>query len=238
MNELLQTYAHLLPERTPVLAQLLTDSFWELLPPIIELTIPIAAASFVLGLAIALAAAIARFKAVPVLSKAASVYVWLVRGTPLLVQLFVVFFGLPSLDILIDPVPAAIAVFSLNVGAYASEILRGALEGVPRGQWAAGRSLGLTEAQILRVIVLPQAMRSATPALMNTLVSLVKDTSLASSITVTEMFMATQKLVAYYYEPMALYIEVGVIYLIFSTVLTWVQRWGEKKLSAYGAQKE
>lgn len=134
MNELLQTYAHLLPERTPVLAQLLTDSFWELLPPIIELTIPIAAASFVLGLAIALAAAIARFKAVPVLSKAASVYVWLVRGTPLLVQLFVVFFGLPSLDILIDPVPAAIAVFSLNVGAYASEILRGALEGVPRGQ--------------------------------------------------------------------------------------------------------
>lgn len=230
MNELLQTYAHLLPERTPVLAQLLTDSFWELLPPIIELTIPIAAASFVLGLAIALAAAIARFKAVPVLSKAASVYVWLVRGTPLLVQLFVVL----SLDILIDPVPAAIAVFSLNVGAYASEILRGALEGVPRGQWAAGRSLGLTEAQILRVIVLPQAMRSATPALMNTLVSLVKDTSLASSITVTEMFMTAQQIAARTYEPFWLYAEAAVLYLAICTVLTGVQMMLEERLRVPG----
>lgn len=234
MNELLQTYARLLPERTPVLAQLLTDSFWELLPPIIELTIPIAAASFVLGLAIALAAAIVRFKAVPVLSKAASVYVWLVRGTPLLVQLFVVFFGLPSLDILIDPVPAAIAVFSLNVGAYASEILRGALEGVPRGQWAAGRSLGLTEAQILRVIVLPQAMRSATPALMNTLVSLVKDTSLASSITVTEMFMTAQQIAARTYEPFWLYAEAAVLYLAICTVLTGVQMMLEQRLRVPG----
>lgn len=234
MNELLQTYAHLLPERAPALAELLANSFWELLPPIVELTIPITAASFVLGLAMALAAAIVRFKAVPVLSTVASVYVWLVRGTPLLVQLFVVFFGLPSLDILIDPVPAAIAVFALNVGAYASEILRGAIEGVPRGQWAAGRSLGLTEAKILRLIVLPQAMRSATPALMNTLVSLVKDTSLASSITVTEMFMTAQQIAARTYEPFWLYAEAAVLYLAICTVLTGVQMVLEKRLRVPG----
>jgi len=116
--------------------------------------------------------------------------------------------------------------------------MRAALESVPVGQMEAGYCVGMSYLQVMRRIVLPQALRTAFPPLSNSLIAMVKDTSLAANITVTEMFMATQKLVAYYYEPMALYIEVGVIYLIFSTVLTWVQRWGEKKLSAYGAQKE
>ena len=165
-------------------------------------------------------------------------YITLFTGTPLLVQLFVVFYGLPSLGIILDPFPAAVIVFSINEGAYCAETMRAALESVPVGQMEAGYCVGMSYLQVMRRIVLPQALRTAFPPLSNSLIAMVKDTSLAANITVTEMFMATQKLVAYYYEPMALYIEVGVIYLIFSTVLTWVQRWGEKKLSAYGAQKE
>lgn len=98
----------------------------------------------------------------------------------------------------------------------------------------AGQCVGLTYLQTIFRIVLPQAMRTAFPPLSNSLISMVKDTSLAANITVTEMFMVTQRIVARTYEPLLLYLEVGLIYLIFSTVLTWVQRFGEKKLASYG----
>ena len=133
----------------------------------------------------------------------------------------------------IDPFPAAVLVFSVNEGAYCAETIRGALESIPAGQLEGGRCLGLSWFQTVRGVILPQALRSAFPALSNSLISMVKDTSLAANITVTEMFMVTQRINARVYEPLVLYIEVGVIYLMFSTVLTWLQRWGEKKLGAY-----
>ena len=92
--------------------------------------------------------------------------------------------------------------------------------------------------QIMRRIVLPQAFRTAFPPLSNSLIGMVKDTSLAANITVTEMFMVTQRIVARTYEPLALYIEVGLIYLIFSTILTKLQRVGEKRLNSYGKQED
>ena len=218
--------------------QILSDSFTQLLIPGICVTIPLTLISFAIGLIVAVAIALIRTAKTPVLEPLARIYVWIFRGTPALVQLFVIFFGLPSIGIVIDAFPSAVIAFSLNVGAYASEALRAAISAVPKGQLEAGLCVGMSWTQTMFRIVLPQALRTAFPPLSNSLIAMVKDTSLAANITVTEMFMATQKLVAYYYEPMALYIEVGVIYLIFSTVLTWVQRWGEKKLSAYGAQKE
>ena len=217
---------------------ILVDSFGKILLPGLTVTIPLTAISFTLALIIAVAVALVQFAHVPVLQRLARFYIWVIRGTPVLVQLFVVFYGLPGVGILIEPFPAAVLVFSINEGAYCAETIRAALESVPKGQMEAGQCVGMSYLQIIRRIILPQALRTAFPPLSNSLIAMVKDTSLAANITVTEMFMATQKLVAYYYEPMALYIEVGVIYLIFSTVLTWVQRWGEKKLSAYGAQKE
>ena len=217
---------------------ILVDSFGKILLPGLTVTIPLTAISFTLALIIAVAVALVQFAHVPVLQRLARFYIWVIRGTPVLVQLFVVFYGLPGVGILIEPFPAAVLVFSINEGAYCAETMRAALESVPVGQMEAGYCVGMSYLQVMRRIVLPQALRTAFPPLSNSLIAMVKDTSLAANITVTEMFMATQKLVAYYYEPMALYIEVGVIYLIFSTVLTWVQRWGEKKLSAYGAQKE
>ena len=161
----------------------------------------------------------------------------MVRGTPLLVQLFVVFYGMTDVGILLDPFPAAVLVFAINEGAYCAETMRAALESVPAGQIEAGYCVGMSYMQIMRRIVLPQALRTAFPPLSNSLIAMVKDTSLASNITVMEMFMATQRIAARTYEMLPLYCEVAVIYLMFSTVLTFVQRWGEKKLSAYGGRR-
>ena len=151
----------------------------------------------------------------------------------LLVQLFVVFYGLPNIGILISPFPAAVLVFALNEGAYCAETIRAALEAVPKGQLEAGNCVGMTYLQTMRRIILPQAMRTAFPPLSNSLIAMVKDTSLAANITVTEMFMVTQRIVARTYEPLVLYMEVGLIYLLFSTVLTKLQRAGEKRLGTH-----
>lgn len=218
--------------------EILADSFWKILLPGFTVTIPLTLISFALAMVIATAAALIQFARVPLLTPLARVYIWIVRGTPLLVQLYVIFFGLPRLGVVLEPLPAAVIVFALNTGAYDAETIRAALESVPRGQLEAGECAGLTYAQTMRRIVLPQAMRTAFPSLSNSLISLVKDTSLAANITVAEMFMTTQRIVARTYEPLALYIEVGVIYLIFSTALTALQRAGEKRLNTYQKREE
>ena len=212
---------------------LLIDSFPKILLPGLTATIPLTVISFAIALVIATVTALIQFAKVPVLNKLARFYIWIIRGTPLLVQLFVIFFGLPKVGVVLSPFPAAVIVFAINTGAYDAETVRAALESVPRGQLEAGECAGLTYWQTMRRIVLPQAMRTAFPSLSNSLIALVKDTSLAANITVAEMFMTTQRIVARTYEPLALYIEVGLIYLLFSTVLTWLQGWGEKKLNVY-----
>lgn len=215
------------------LIELLVESFWQILLPGLTMTIPLTAISFAIALVIAVAVALVQFAKVPVVRQIARFYIWVIRGTPLLVQLFVVFYGMPNIGILIDPFPAAVIVFSINEGAYMAEIIRAALESVPAGQMEAGRCVGMTYLQTMRRIILPQAMRTAFPSLSNSLISMIKDTSLAANITVTEMFMATQRIVARTYEPLALYIEVGLIYLLFCTVLTKLQSVGEKRLNAH-----
>lgn len=195
---------------------------------------PLTIISFSLALVIAVVAALVQFANIQGLKQIARFYIWIFRGTPLLVQLFVVFFGLSRVGIVLDPFPAAVIVFSLNEGAYCAETIRAALESVPKGQLEAGLCAGLSYLQTIFRIVLPQAMRTGFPPLSNSLISMVKDTSLAANITVTEMFMVTQRIVARTYEPLLLYLEVGLIYLIFSTVLTKLQAVGEKKLGSYG----
>ena len=217
---------------------LMADSFGKILIPGLTMTIPLTAISFSLALVIAVVVALVQFANVRVLKQLARFYIWVIRGTPLLVQLYVVFFGLPNVGITLEPFPAAIIVFSINTGAYAAETVRAALEAVPVGQIEAGECVGMSYLQVMRRIVLPQAMRTAFPSLANSLISLMKDTSLAANITVTEMFMATQRIAARTYEHLALYIEVALIYLLFSTVLTKLQRVGEKRLSAYQSRKE
>ena len=200
---------------------ILLDSFWKIFLPGLKVTIPLTVISFSIALVIATAMAMVQFANIKGLRQIARFYIWIFRGTPLLVQLFVVFYGLPRAGILIDPFPAAVLVFSLNEGAYSAETMRAALEAVPAGQLEAGYCVGMSYLQIMRRIILPQAMRTAFPPLSNSLIAMVKDTSLAANITVTEMF-----------------IEVGLIYLLFSTVLTKLQGIGEKKLSTYQKKGE
>lgn len=213
---------------------ILIDSFWKILLPGLKVTIPLTVIAFSLAMIIAVIMALIQFANVKVFKHLARFYIWVIRGTPLLVQLFIVFYGLPKVGIVLAPFPSAVIVFSINEGAYGAEIIRAALESVPKGQMEAGYCVGMSYLQIIRRIILPQALRTAFPSLSNSLIAMVKDTSLAANITVAEMFMATQRIVARTYEPLALYCEVGLIYLMFSTILTKLQRVGEKKLDFYG----
>lgn len=216
------------------LVNILLESFPKMLLPGIKVTIPLTAISFSVALVIAVIAAMIQVAKVPVLRQLVRFYIWVVRGTPLLVQLYVVFFGLPNLGVVLEPFPTAVLVFSINEGAYCAETMRAAIESIPKGQMEAGACVGMTWLQTMRHVVLPQAFRTAFPPLSNSLISMLKDTSLAANITVMEMFMVTQRIASRYYEHLALYIEVALIYLLFCTVLTKVQAVCEEKLAAYG----
>lgn len=209
---------------------ILQESFFKILIPGITYTIPLTLVSFAIGLFLAIVVALVQVSNVRILNPIVKFYVWVIRGTPLLVQIFIIFYGLPNAGIILDALPAAIIAFSLNVGAYASETLRAAILSVPLGQIEAGYSLGMNYFQVLRRIILPQAFKMSVPPLFNSFIGLVKDTSLAANITVTEMFMVTQRIAAKTFEPLALYCEVAVIYLIFCTVLSKVQHMAEKSL--------
>lgn len=217
---------------------LIVDSFGKILLPGLTMTIPLTVISFILALLIAIMVALVQFAQVRILTQLARFYIWIIRGTPLLVQMYVIFFGLPKIGIIIEPFLTAVIVFSVNEGAYVAETIRAALESVPKGQIEAGYCVGMSYRQIMKRIVLPQALRTAFPPLSNSVIALMKDTSLAANITVTEMFMATQRIVAVTYEPLILYLEVGFIYLIFSTVLTKLQRVGEKYLNTDEIRRE
>lgn len=158
----------------------------------------------------------------------ATVYVSMMRGTPLLVQVFIIYYGLPSIGISFEPLTAGVLALSLNAGAYISESLRGAIVGIGRGQWSAGYSLGLNYGQNLRYVVLPQALRLAVPSMSNTLISLIKDTSLVSVITVTELLLATKDVIATTFQPLPLYLAAAGIYWVLSLCLEHVQARLEK----------
>ncbi|KQT84067.1 cysteine ABC transporter permease [Aurantimonas sp. Leaf443] len=210
------------------------DSLWPLLRAGLVFTVPLAVLSFAFGLGIGFAVAVIRLFAPRPLAAIAAAYVWFIRGTPLLVQLFVIFYGLPSVGILIDAFPAALIGFSLSVGAYTSEIIRAALSSIPKGQWEAAYSIGMTPRQAMLRTIVPQAVRVAVPPLSNSFISLVKDTSLAAAITVPELFQEAQRVVAATYEPLILYIEAALIYLAFSSVLTLLQSRLERRFATYG----
>ena len=209
----------------------------KILIPGLTMTIPLTIIAFSIAMVIAVITALIQYANVPILKQLARFYIWVIRGTPLLVQLYVVFFGLPSIGFRVAAFPSAVAVFAVNEGAYCAETMRAAIESVPAGQLEAGFCVGMNYPQIMMRIVLPQAFRTAFPPLFNSLIGMVKDTSLAANITVAEMFFATQRIAGRTYQFMALYLELAIIYLMFSTVLTRVQAYGEKRLNSYGGNK-
>ena len=194
-------------------------------------TLLLAVASVFFGAIIGTLVAVTRLAKVPGLSQFATLYVSCMRGTPLLVQLFVIYFGLPSIGIQFDPISAGILGLSLNVGAYLSETIRGAINGVEHGQWNAARSLGLTQAQTLRYVIGPQALRLAVPSLSNSLISLIKDTSLVSVIAVGELMLATKEVIATTFQPFPLYLAAAGIYWAMSASFEKLQSKLEVRLN-------
>lgn len=213
------------------------ELFFSSLPPLllaaIKVSIPLAVISFIFGVGIAVITALARLSNNAILRFIFGFYVWIFRGTPLLVQLFIVFYGLPSVGVTLDVWACATIAFSLNVGAYASESVRAAILAVPKGQVEAAASLNMSSAQIFFHIIAPQAFRIAIPPLSNSFIALVKDTSLAASITMVDMFMVAQRIAARTYEPLLLYVEVALIYLVICTVLSGIQVILERKANVH-----
>jgi len=218
---------------------ILLDSFPKLLSYGVKVTLPLTALSFALALVIAVIVALIQYGKVKVLKEICRFYIWIIRGTPLLVQLYVVYYGLPSVGLMTRTraFDMAVLVFGFNEGAYMAESIRGALESVPQGQLEAGYCVGMSYLKIMWHVVLPQAFRTAFPTLSNSLISMLKGTSMASTITVTEMLAEAKIINGRVYETLALYVEVALIYLAFCTFLTWLQRIGEKKLASYGGEK-
>ena len=214
---------------------LVWSSFGPLVVGAVTGTIPLTLASFAIGLALALLVALMRLSRNTVMSGIARFYVSVIRGTPLLVQLFVIFYGLPTVGVKLDPWPSAIIAFSLNVGGYAAEVIRAAILSVPKGQWEAGHTIGMSRGQSLRRIILPQAARVSVPPLSNTFISLVKDTSLASLILVTELFRVAQQIAAFSQEFMVLYLEAALIYWVICLALSSGQSVLERRLDRYVA---
>ena len=211
-----------------------------MLEGLVKYSIPITLVTFVLGLIIALFTALMRISTSRVLRGIARFYISIIRGTPMIVQLFIIFYGIPELGRLITnnsenqwtlaPVVAAIIGLSLNVGAYASEIIRGGIISIPKGQTEAAYSIGMNYRQTVQRIILPQAIRVSVPALGNTFLSLIKDTSLLGFILVAEMFRKAQEVASTTYEYLTIYILVAILYWVVCFIISIVQNYYESYL--------
>ncbi|GAA2785837.1 ABC transporter substrate-binding protein/permease [Crossiella cryophila] len=213
--------------------EVLASTAWPMFVGLVEVTIPLTALSFAIGLVLALFVALARISAYRVLAGLARAFISIIRGTPLLLQLFIVFYGLPQLGLKFPPFAAAVIAFSLNVAGYAAEVVRSAILSVPKGQFEAAATIGLDYRKTLRRIILPQAARTAVPPLSNTLLSLVKDTSLGSVVLLTELFRQSQLAAAESNEFLALYSFAGLYYWLICVALSAGQKRLEIRLNRY-----
>ena len=213
--------------------ELLINSFWPMFKAGLTISVPLMLVSFAMGLVLAFALALMRMSKIVPFKAVAWFVVWVIRGTPLLVQIYVIYFGLPSVGVVLDPIPSAILALTISQGAYNSEVIRAALGSIPKGQFEACRALGLNKLQTMRKVIVPQAALVAVPSLGNSFISLLKDTSLVSTITVAEIMMTAKSIIAIKFQPLLFYCEAAVVYLIFSTVLTQLQSMLEKKLGKH-----
>ena len=235
---LLNNFLASLPFMNAERADEIISSFWPMMEAAIDKTIPLAVISFFAGVFIALIVALIRIVEKPnlgirLLQILCRIYVSTIRGTPMLVQIFIIFYGLPEVGIKLDPFPTAIIAFSINIGAYASETIRAAILSIPKGQWEASYSIGMNYYQTFTRTIMPQALRVSVPPLANTFISNVKDTSLASLVLVTEMFRVAQNITAENYEFIMIYSEAALIYWCICLILSFAQDRLEERLSRH-----
>lgn len=215
--------------------KMIRENAWPMAWAAIKVTIPLTIISFVIGLIIALGVAIARMSTNPLAFLPARLFISIFRGIPVLVLLLLIYFGLPQFGWKLAPFAAAVIGFSLNVAGYGAEIIRAAIQSVPRGQWEAARTIGMDQRTTLRRVIIPQAARTAVPPLSNTLIDLVKSTSLASAILVVELLRQAQIAAAPTFKFFTLYSLAALYYWLISVVLSFFQARIEKRVSRFVA---
>lgn len=193
------------------------------------LTLEISILSLILGLIFGLTAALCKLSANPLLRWPAAFYIWLIRSTPLLVQLFIIYFGFPQMGIDLGPYLSGVLGLGLNVGAYNAETIRGGIISVPKGQSEAARSLGMSAGLAMRRIILPQALRIIIPPLGNNFIILIKDTSLVSTITLVELTLTAQRFIGSTYKPFEMYLMAAVLYAVMTTTASLLLSLVEKR---------
>jgi His/Glu/Gln/Arg/opine family amino acid ABC transporter permease subunit len=193
-------------------------------------TLYLSAATVVLASAIGLAAALLRVFGWRPLRAAVDAYIYIVRGVPLLLLLFFMYYGLPYSGINLEPVPGAILVMSVYFGAFMAEVFRAAIEALPRAQWDAARSLGMRLPLILSIVVLPQAVRLSAPPFINTCILLIKSTSLVSIIGVSELTLVGRQIVERTFAPFQVLIGAAAIYFVICYSLSRLGRYAEQRM--------
>lgn len=224
-----------------MLIDIFKEYFLQFLITGLKTTVPLAIITFILSLIIGTISAfiglnkVKTFSLLWIIQQFNKFYIWLFRSTPMLLQLYIIFYGIPKAfpGLSLSVWPAAIIGFSLNTGAYTSEIIRGAILGVPNGQFEAAKSLGLSNKKTFIYVVLPQAFRIAIPPLSNSFISLVKDTSLASTISMVEIMQVAQETAAINFQILDTYIVAAVVYALFSTILSKGQKILENRFKAF-----
>jgi len=186
------------------------------------LTLEISILSLILGLIFGLSAALSKLSRNFLLRNVAVFYIWLIRSTPLLVQLFIIYFGLPQLGIDLGPYISGVLGLGLNVGAYNAETIRGGIQSISVGQHEAARSLGMSSALAMRRIILPQALRIIIPPLGNNFIILIKDTSLVSTITLVELTLTAQRFIGSTYKPFEMYVMAAFLYAVLTTTASFL----------------
>ena len=214
--------------------------FQEALPLLwegIKITIIVSIASIIAGIIIGLIACLCGMSKVKVLKAISAVYIWIIRGTPMIVQAFLVFFAIPQLiqvavpGFKIDPLWAGIITLTLNVGAYMSEIFRAGIQAIDKGQMEAARSLGLSKTQAMRKVILPQAFKVSIPPIVNQFIITVKDTSILSVIGMKDIVNKAREYVGTTYQYFGTYILVALFYLVVISILMIISKYVEKKFS-------
>ena len=224
---MLNNFLASLPFMTETRADMIVSAFLPIVKAGFMVSLPLAVASFLIGMVIAIAVALVRIMPAggivrKILLKLVETYISIIRGTPLLVQLVIVFYGLPSVGIYIDPIPAAIIGFSLNVGAYASETIRAAILSVPKGQWEAGRVLGLTRAQTFLRVVLPPSLQRIYPALVSQCIIVMLGSSVVSQVSYEELTFAANLIQSRTFLSFEVYLVTTLIYLLLSIAMRQV----------------
>lgn len=198
-----------------------------------EIVVEVTLLTIVLSWVFGLIAALAKSAPYRLIRLPAEFYIWFVRGTPTLIQIFMIYFGLPQLGLRLPPFLAGVVALALNEGAYIAEILRSGLGAIPRGQRESAVALGMSSFQSLRRIIIPQVIRITLPALTNEAITTLKNTSLLSTITVVELTLHTQMIIAQTFRPFEFYGLTAALYLAMTTLLTRIARWLEKRYTLY-----